>query len=77
MAMQYLFMLFLGCLFICLHNYILLPGITQSINVRKDRVVKDCSETHQANAMHCWQLQLCPYQNGEISSPHPSTASTI
>lgn len=61
MAVQYLFILFLGCLFICLHNYILLPGIMQSINVGKGRVVKGCSETHQTNAMHFWQLKLYPY----------------
>lgn len=63
MAVQCLFTLFLGCLFICLHNYILLLGIMQSINVWKGRVVKGCSETHQTNAVHFWQLKLCPYYN--------------
>lgn len=52
MARHYLLILFLGCLFICLHNYILLPGIMQSITVRKGRVAEGCSETHQTTAMH-------------------------
>lgn len=61
MAMQYLFILFLGCLFICLHNYILLPGIMQSINAKKGRVVKGCSETHQTTAMHFCLLKSYSY----------------
>lgn len=56
MATQYLLILFQGCLFICLRNYILLPGMMRSINVGKGRAVKGCSETHQTNAMHLWQL---------------------